>query len=82
VTPIIHEGKIYRVVRGSDVHRDGMFLELWSAQTPETQLFEVFYSDVTNKMEFVCFKQEDVPIEVVEEYLRQARFLLTPTERF
>ena len=31
MTAIEHHGQSYRGIRGSDVQRDGMFLELWSA---------------------------------------------------
>jgi len=77
--PIIHKGRHYRVVRGSDVERDGMFLELWSAERPDHQLFEAFYSDATGEMHFASFLDEDVPFEVIEEFTKQARHLLTPT---
>ena len=78
--PIAHNGKQYGVVRGSDIQRDGMYLELWSAESISVQLYEVFYSDVTNEMQFASFTNADVPIEVVEEFLSQARFLLTSSE--
>ena len=77
--PIEHNGQIYRVIRGSDVERDGMFLELWSAKQPERPLCEVFYSDISHTFAFACFDQEDIPLEVLEEYLRQSRSLLQPT---
>ena len=48
MTPIEHNGQAYRVVRESDVQRDGILLELWSAKHPEKQLCEVFYSDITH----------------------------------
>jgi hypothetical protein len=76
MNPIEHNGRRYGVIRGSDIQRDGMYLELWSASRPDVQLFEVFYSDVTHQMQFASFSQEDVPIEVVEEFLRRARTLL------
>lgn len=81
MTSIEHNGQSYGVVRGSDVQRDGMFLELWSANHPEKQLCEVFYSDVTHAMAFACFDKEDIPLEVLEEYLRQSRYLLTPNSK-
>ena len=39
----------YRTVRGSDVRRDGMFLELIDEGTGD-EVAEVFYSDVTHEM--------------------------------
>lgn len=81
MTSIEHNGQSYGVVRGSDVQRDGMYLELWSAKHPEKQLCEVFYSDITQNMTVTCFDQEDIPLEVMEEYLSQSRYLLTPTSK-
>ena len=79
MSPIIHRDRHYRVVRGSDVQRDGVFLELWSAIHPDRQLFEAFYSDATGEMYFASFSDEDVPFEVLEEFTKQARYFLTPT---
>ena len=78
MNPIEHNGRLFSLVRGSDLQRDGMFLELWSAQNPRRQLCEVFYSDVTHTMSFSCFVQDDIPFEVMEQYLKQSRYLLTP----
>jgi hypothetical protein len=78
---LLDNGQCYRVVRGSDVQRDGMFLELWSAKRPEKQLCEVFYSDITQTISFACFDQEDIPLDVLEENLKQSRYLLTPTSK-
>jgi hypothetical protein len=78
MTPIEHNGESYKVIRGSDVQRDGMFLELWSAKNPERLLYEVFYSDITHTYSFACFEQAVIPLEVLEEYLRQSRYLLKP----
>jgi hypothetical protein len=80
MNPIEYNGQSYGIIRGSDVQRDGMYLELWSAQNPDKQLCEVFYSDVKYTMSLACFDQEDIPIEVFEEYLRQSRYLLTPSQ--
>lgn len=78
---IDYKGQTYRVVRGSDLQRDGMYLEMWSAKHPEKQLCEVFYSDITHTMAFACLDPEEIPLEVLEEYLRQSRHLLTPTSK-
>ena len=78
--PIVHKGRSYRVVRGSDVERDGMFLELWSSERPDHQLFEAFYSDATGEMHFASFLNEEVSLEVIEEFTKQARHLLSPTK--
>lgn len=79
MAPIIHKGDHYRVVRGSDIQRDGMYLELWSAIHPDKQLFEAFYSDATGEMYFASFLNEGIPFEVVEEFTKQARYFLPPT---
>ena len=60
--PIIYNGHTYRVVRGSDLQHDGMYLELWSAKHPEKQLCEVFYSDITLSMAFACLDPEEIPL--------------------
>lgn len=78
MSPIEHQGKRYKLVRGSDVQRDGMYLELWDAKKEGEQLFEAFYSDETGEMMFASFAKGDVPLEVIEEFVRQARLLLTP----
>lgn len=41
------EGREYMVVRGSDLERDGMFLELYLGREPNGEpLAECFYSDI------------------------------------
>jgi len=54
---------------GSDVVRDGMFMELLSSE--RVLLTEVFYSDVTNRM-VVTLGRQALPIEVIETLLFQA----------
>ena len=49
---------------------------VWSARHPDVQLFEIFYSDADRKMQFASFSREDVPVEVVAEFLRLAQRLL------
>ncbi len=45
----------YELTRGSDILRDGMFLELSEAGTsPLRQIADVFYSDVTHKFFLTC----------------------------
>ena len=73
------EGKNYQLIRGSDIQRDGMFLELWTTNGERRgdQLLEIFFSDVTGRMTLNTF-EADVPIELVEECLKQARESLPP----
>ncbi|WP_067063246.1 hypothetical protein [Roseateles chitosanitabidus] len=68
----------YEFLRGSDLQRDGMFLEVAVKGTnPLRQLAEVFYSDLTGQFSLSCFER-DVPIEVIERLLLQARESLPP----
>lgn len=65
----------YKSVRGSDVARDGMYLELL---TPDDQLvLEIFYSDSTGKMSVTLY-QESVPVEAIEAFIPYAKWALTP----
>jgi len=66
----------YRTVRGSDVQRDGMFLELIDESTGD-EVAEVFYSDVTRKMTISVFRPE-LPLEV-ELLIERAKHELLPT---
>jgi len=67
----------YRIVRGSDLQRDGMFLELIDQSTGD-EVAEVFYSDVTHKMAISVF-QPEMPLEVIESLINQAKHDLPPT---
>lgn len=60
------EGRRYEILFGSDVLRDGVYLEL-SDRTDEVAvaLAEVFYFDELGKAVFSAFK-EDVPLELIE----------------
>ena len=42
---------------GSDLERDGMYLEVADAQNPADVYFEIFYSDVTHKFALLLFKE-------------------------
>ncbi|BBV08534.1 TPA: hypothetical protein ACHWKL_001343 [Providencia stuartii] len=71
----------YELSRGSDIVRDGMFLELTVANTnPILQLAEVFYSDVTLQFTLTCF-EPNIPLEVIETLIEQAKKLLPPIEK-
>lgn len=71
----------YELSRGSDIVRDGMFLELTVANTnPILQLAEVFYSDVTHQFTLTCF-EPNIPLEVIETLIAQAKKLLPPIEK-
>jgi hypothetical protein len=66
----------YRTVRGSDVRRDGMYLELIDESTGD-EVAEVFYSDTTHEMTISIFKQE-LPLRVVESLIDRAKHDLPP----
>lgn len=71
----------YELSRGSDIVRDGMYLELTMANTdPVLQLAEVFYSDVTHHFTLTCF-EPNIPLEVIETLIEQAKKLLPPIEK-
>ncbi len=63
--------------RGSDVQRDGMYLELEDADNQST-VAEVFYSDQTGRMTFTAF-EENLPLAAIEELIEQAKQLLPPS---
>lgn len=70
----------YHLSRGSDVIRDGMFLELSEAGTaPLKQIAEVFYSDVTHEFSFSCY-EGGIPLEEIEKLIHEAKKLLPPTK--
>ncbi|MEY1161169.1 hypothetical protein [Providencia manganoxydans] len=76
-----HNDTEYELTRGSDIVRDGMFLELTVANTnPILQLAEVFYSDVTHQFTLTCF-EPNIPLEVIETLIEQAKKLLIPIEK-
>ncbi|GMU80394.1 MAG: hypothetical protein AMXMBFR47_02650 [Planctomycetota bacterium] len=72
-----HDGHEYEAVIGSDLKRDGMFLEV-RARPGVVELLEVFYSDQTEQMTFTGY-QPDIPLEVVEWAASMARKRLIPT---
>lgn len=67
----------YHTVRGSDVQRDGMFLELIDQLTGDT-IAEVFYSDATGVMLISVF-QPEIPLEPIERLIQRARYELPPS---
>ncbi|AMO25599.1 hypothetical protein GCM10027034_09790 [Ramlibacter solisilvae] len=69
----------YRFTRGSDVVRDGMFLEADVVGAAERRtVAEVFYSDATGKFSVTLF-EESVPAELVEFLIADAKACLPPT---
>jgi hypothetical protein len=68
-------GQTYEVVVGSDVDRDGMYLEVQDAT--KALVAEVFYSDRDATMTFTGYRA-DVPLPVVEWMIAEARKRLIP----
>jgi hypothetical protein len=65
---------------GSDVDRDGMYLEATVVGKPSQTVAEVFYSDASGRFTVSCF-QEAVPIELMEYLVAEARRRLPPSEK-
>lgn len=71
----------YNLTCGSDVIRDGMYLELSEAGTsPLRQIAEVFYSDVTHEFSFSCY-EECIPLQGIEKLILEAKKMLPPAKQ-
>lgn len=70
-------GRRYSYLIGSDVERDGMYLELSDVTEETADVLEVFYSDQTGAMTVTTFC-ENIAFEAVEWALDQARSRLLP----
>lgn len=68
-------GQSYQIVVGSDVTRDGMYLEV--QDTTDALVAEVFYSDRDGTMTFTGYRP-DVPLAVVEWMIAESKARLTP----
>ena len=71
-------GSEYQFLMGSDIERDGMFMEMLDASG--ACVAEFFYSDVTGRM-VITLEQQGLPIEAVEELLSRARLRLLPLQK-
>lgn len=60
-----HAGVEYRYVLGSDLVRDGMYVEVSDFRNETPAILEIFYSDATHAMTVSLYTQ-DVPLDVVE----------------
>ncbi len=65
---------------GSDVQRDGMYLELSDGVIEHAALAEVFYEDSNGQMTLATFDNARVPLEVVEWLISEARRRLPPAD--
>jgi hypothetical protein len=77
--PFSCRGQDYEYVVGSDMQRDGMYLEVTDTRD-EPDVLEVFYSDQTDQMTFTAYRW-DIPLEVVEWAVKLARERLIPTTK-
>ena len=70
------DGAEYEFFSGSDVDRDGMYLEVFSPSNEGRELLgEIFYSDEHKTFSLSLFK-EGVPLAVVEELISAAKRVL------
>ena len=67
----------YATVMGSDLARDGMFLELWDIQATQELALVAFYSDADGSFEIERYRV-DVPQEVEAWFEQEARRRLPP----
>lgn len=72
-----HGGKTYGLVIGSDVVRDGVYLDVSGAAEDVYPLLEIFYSDVTHNMTVNTFAK-DIPLDVIEWAISIAKSRLLP----
>ena len=68
-------GHKYEVIVGSDIQRDGMYLEAWNEA--KAVVAEVFYSDEHDTMSFTGYLP-DIPLPLVEWMIGQAKARLMP----
>ncbi len=68
-------GREYELLRASS--RDGMTLELCLVGAPIGPVAQVYYRDEDGSMTFSAFER-DVPFELIEMLVRNAREALTP----
>ena len=73
---MVFNGTEYEIVRGSDIDRDGMYLEL-SEKASRKNVAEIFYSDKTRDFSISCF-QPDLPLDLIESLINDAKRLLPP----
>ena len=68
------DNRKFELVRGSDVDRDGMYLEM-SEVGGGAGIAEILYSDQTRKFVLNTFGN-DIPLEAVEWIIAQAKAML------
>ncbi len=75
---VTFNGVEYEILRGSDVIRDGMYLEA-SISKPSSRdaVLEIFYSDVDDSFT-VSYCRDGLPMELVEHMIVNAKTALPP----
>ena len=72
------EGRTYTTLMGSDVERDGMYLELEDVTAGDREpVAEWFYSDADGSMKFAVYRGQ-VPRAVLSWFEAEARRRLPP----
>ena len=61
----------FKTLLGSDIHRDGRYLELIELESGD-EVAEVFYADEEKEMKMSIFKA-DMPLEVIEAFIAKAK---------
>lgn len=70
----------FEIIRGSDLLRDGIYLELSVKDTsPLQQVAEIFYSDITHEFFLSCY-EENIPLEEIKKLISAARKYLPPVK--
>ena len=76
-----YKGNQYEIIFGSDVDRDGVYLELNTVNSgKEETLLYAFWSDNIEGFTFSALKEE-LPFELVEMFVGEARRRLPPTKQ-
>ena len=78
---IEHSGHRYHMIMGSDLERDGMFLELVVDGHSEAPPLEMFYSDATGTFTLNTLQTASIPMEIIEHFIREAHRCLTPAQK-
>ena len=73
-----HLGHRYHTTRGSDVERDGMFLELIIDGRNDAPLMEAFFSDSTGDLSINTLESASIPLAIVRDFTAEAERLLPP----
>ena len=78
MSSMTYEGRTYRLILGSDVQADGMYLELSDESSGESEaVADWFYSDVDGSMAFTEYRA-GIPAPVLAWLEMEARRRLPP----